>query len=123
MKKGTKFQGDDLRKIDPKFQEPRYSQYLECVGKLDRWVKEKYQRSVLALAVRWTLDKGVDVALWGARKPEQLDSISSILDWKLTKEDFLQIDRIIKETILMPVGPEFMAPPLFEEANQMRGKR
>ena len=116
MKQDTQFQGDDIRKIDPKFQQPRYSQYLECVSKLDRWVKEKYKRSVLALALRWSLDKGVDVTLWGARKPQQLEPISLIADWKLTKEDFLEIDQIINGTVTMPIGPEFMAPPLHEKA-------
>jgi aryl-alcohol dehydrogenase-like predicted oxidoreductase len=111
MKNDTTFQGDDLRKIDPKFQPPRFAQYLSCVEQLERWVKEKYQRSVLALAVRWALDKGISVALWGARKPEQLDAISSVWGWKLTLEDFTAIDRIISESISMPVGPEFMAPP------------
>ena len=111
MKKDRQFQGDDLRKEDPKFQEPRFSEYLDCAGQLDRWVKEKYHRSVLALAVRWALDKGIDVALWGARNPEQLNPISTIWDWKLTKGDLLEIDRIIDETISMPIGPEFMAPP------------
>lgn len=123
MRKETQFQGDDLRKIDPKFQEPRYSQYLNCVEKLTRWVKDKYQRPILALAVRWTLDKGIDVALWGARKPEQLDSLSSVFGWKLSNEDFLEIDQILKETVLMPVGPEFMAPPLFHPANKEKGKK
>ena len=35
MRPDTQFQGDDLRKSDPKFQPPRYSQYLECVKRLD----------------------------------------------------------------------------------------
>lgn len=111
MRGDTKFEGDDLRKNDPKFQKPRYSQYLECVQKLDTWAKQHGQHSVLSLAVRWALDKGISVALWGARKPEQLDAIDSIWGWKLTEKDFQAIDQIVKETITMPVGPEFMAPP------------
>src|SRR5207244_2015548 len=31
MRPGSKFQGDDLRKTDPKFRLPRYKQYLEAV--------------------------------------------------------------------------------------------
>lgn len=57
MRQDTQFKGDDLRKVDPKFQQPRYSQYLACVERLDQWVKSKYQRTVLALAIRWVLDK------------------------------------------------------------------
>lgn len=111
MRPDTKFEGDDLRKTDPKFQQPRYGQYLECVKRLDQWSQQHYQRPVIALAVRWVLDKGISVALWGARKPEQLDAIASVLDWKLKPEDLKAIDSIVNETIAMPVGPEFMAPP------------
>ncbi len=111
MRPDTQFQGDDIRKKDPKFQNPRYNEYLECVKRLDEWAKKHYERSVLSLAVRWALDKGISAALWGARKPEQLDAISSIWGWKLTLKDFKEIDEILKETISSPVGPEFMAPP------------
>lgn len=110
MRLDTQFQGDDIRKKDPKFQAPRYSEYLECVKLLDEWAQKHYQRSVLALAVRWALDKGISIALWGARKPEQLDATSSIWGWKLKPEDFKAIDAILKETVPNPVGPEFMAP-------------
>ena len=111
MRPDTKFQGDDLRKSDPKFTAPRFSQYLECVKRLDQWSQQYYQRPVLSLAIRWVLDKGISVALWGARKPEQLDAIESVWGWKLKPADFKVIDDILKETISMPVGPEFMAPP------------
>lgn len=115
MGKDTQFQGDDLRKVDPKFQEPRYSQYLKCVEKLQTLAQQKYKRPLLALAVRWCLDKGIHVALWGARKPEQLNGIQNVWGWKLNAQDFEEIDKIIAETISMPVGPEFMAPPLRRE--------
>ncbi len=112
MRQDVQFQGDDLRKSDPKFQKPRYSQYLECVKRLDQWAQQNYRCSVLSLAIRWVLDMGIDVALWGARQPEQLDAISTVWGWKLKAEDFKAIDDILNETISMPVGPEFMAPPV-----------
>lgn len=112
MRKDSQFQGDDLRKVDPKFQEPHYSDYLKCVERLQQWVKQKHQRSLLALAVRWVLDKGVNIALWGARQPEQVENIEMALGWKLSSEDFKEIDHILAETISKPIGPEFMAPPL-----------
>ena len=114
MRPDTQFQGDDLRKSDPKFQFPRYSQYLACIKHLDQWAQQNYQRTVLSLAIRWVLDKGVNIALWGARKPEQLDAIASVWGWKLKPEDFKAIDDILNEAISMPVGPEFMAPPARE---------
>jgi aryl-alcohol dehydrogenase-like predicted oxidoreductase len=57
MKADTRFDGDDLRKIDPKFQPPRYQQYLRAVEHLERFAQENYGKGVLELAVRWTLDR------------------------------------------------------------------
>jgi len=111
MSKDTQFTGDDLRKGDQKFQEPRYSQYLDCVEKLQEWAQKKYQRPVLALAIRWALDKGVNVALWGARKPGQMKDINTIFGWKLSEKDFQEIDKILHETLTNPANPETGGPP------------
>lgn len=106
------FEFEELRKnFDPKFKKPHFPQYLVCVGRLQQWVADKYGRSLISLAVRWSLDKGVNIALWGARKPEELDPLEEILGWKLTEEDFLEIDGILEETITDPIGPQFMSPP------------
>lgn len=111
LNKERRFVGDDLRKTDPKFQEPRFSAYLQCVDRLQEWVKRKHKRSILALAVRFALDKGISVALWGARKPEQLEGLEEIAGWKLSAQDFKEIDHILNSTIQAHIGPEFMAPP------------
>jgi len=72
---------------------------------------------VIHLAIRWLHDQpGVGVALWGARHPEQLAPINEVSGWTLTKRDFAAIDTILRESILDPVGPEFMAPPARETA-------
>lgn len=108
----TQFDGDDLRKVDPKFQPPRYAQYLRAVERLDRFARENYGKGVLDLAIRWTLDQpGVSVALWGARHPEQLAPVDNAAGWKLDAEALRTIDQIVRETVTDPVGPEFMAPP------------
>jgi aryl-alcohol dehydrogenase-like predicted oxidoreductase len=78
---------------------------------LQLWAKQKHQRSILALAVRWVLDKGISIALWEARTPEQLNDLNTALDWKLNVKDFREIEKMIYETVKHPVGPEFMAPP------------
>jgi len=105
------FEGDDLRNTDPKFQEPRFEQYLDAVDRLDQFARDNYDRRVIHLAVRWILDQGVDVALWGARTPDQLDPVEDVSGWTLTEEDRAEIDRILDAAIADPVGPEFMAPP------------
>jgi aryl-alcohol dehydrogenase-like predicted oxidoreductase len=105
------FQGDDLRKIDPKFKPPRLDQYLAAVQRLDHFARERFNRGVLHLAVRWLLDHDADIALWGGRRPEQLDPVPEITGWHLDRAAMDAIDQILKETIQDPVGPGFMAPP------------
>ena len=107
----TRFDGDDLRKTDPKFQGPRFGQYLSAVAALDRFARKRYGKGVLALAVRWILDQGGTIALWGARRPEQLAEVDEVMGWSLDAAARQEIDRILAEIIHDPVGPEFMAPP------------
>jgi aryl-alcohol dehydrogenase-like predicted oxidoreductase len=57
-------QGDDLRRVDPKFQRPCFDQYLAAVSLLDRLALERHGKGVMELAVRWILDQGIDIALW-----------------------------------------------------------
>ncbi|WP_434045243.1 MULTISPECIES: aldo/keto reductase [Sorangium] len=117
----TEFLGDDLRRVDPKFQPPRFAQYLDAVRRLERLARDRYGRSVLALAVRWVLDQpGVSVALWGARRPEELAPMKDVMGWSLDDEARAHIDAVLAQTVHDPVGPEFMAPP---ERPAAEGKR
>jgi aryl-alcohol dehydrogenase-like predicted oxidoreductase len=112
MNGDTKFEGDDIRKADPKFKEPRFGEYLKAVEKLDAYARSKYGKRVIHLAIRWMLDRAPDhIALWGARRPDQLGPIPELTGWSLDKDDFQAIDKILAETIKDPMGPEFMAPP------------
>jgi aryl-alcohol dehydrogenase-like predicted oxidoreductase len=108
----TQFAGDDLRRSDPKFQAPRFAQYLRAVERLDRFAQANYGRRVIHLALRWVLDRqGSTVALWGARRPDQLAPIAGMSGWHIDASAMVEIDRILSETIVEAVGPEFMAPP------------
>jgi aryl-alcohol dehydrogenase-like predicted oxidoreductase len=112
MRADTVFSDGDLRRTDPKFSGPRYQQYLRAVEQLDRFARDNYGKRVIHLALRWVLDQpGVTAALWGARRPEQLDPIDQVMGWSLSHEAQAEIDRIIRANITDPVGPEFMAPP------------
>jgi aryl-alcohol dehydrogenase-like predicted oxidoreductase len=106
----TTFEGDDLRRLDPKFQPPRFSQYLNAVRQLDRLAQDRFLRRVIHLAVRWMLDQGISVALWGGRRPDQLRATLGVSGWSLDPASLAKIDRILRETITDPIGPEFMAP-------------
>jgi aryl-alcohol dehydrogenase-like predicted oxidoreductase len=112
MSKSSRFTGDDLRKNDPKFLAPRFEQYLAAVEKLDRFAQERFDRRVIHLAVRWVLDRGdMNIALWGARRADQLKPIADVTGWRIDGSAMAEIDQILRETIRDPVGPEFMAPP------------
>src|SRR5258707_6704010 len=63
MRRDTAFSGDDLRQNDPKFQQPRFDQYLAAVQRLDLLAEYRYAKHVVHLAVRWMLDQGVTAAL------------------------------------------------------------
>jgi aryl-alcohol dehydrogenase-like predicted oxidoreductase len=112
MKADTQFTGDDLRKVDPKFQPPRFAQYLRAVELLDQFAQKNYSKRVIDLAIRWVLDQpGVSVALWGARHPEQLQTVDNVEGWKLDADASKAIYSIVRDTVSDPIGPEFMAPP------------
>jgi aryl-alcohol dehydrogenase-like predicted oxidoreductase len=110
MRPDTVFQGDDLRRVDPKFQPPRFAQYLEAVRQLDELAQRRFHRRVIQLAVRWMLDQGISVALWGGRHPNQLEAALDVAGWLLNAPDRVMVERIVDTAIADPVGPEFMAP-------------
>jgi len=111
LRADTKFDGDDLRRTDPKFQPPRFAQYLAAVARLDKLAHESYGKTVIDLAARWNLDAGITCALWGARRPDQLAPVNEVSGWSVDDEGKAVIEKILREEIIDPVGPEFMAPP------------
>ncbi len=118
MRPDTKFTGDDLRQSDPKFQPPRFAQYLNAVQQLDDLAQKRYGKHVMDLAVRWVLDQpGITAALWGARHPADLNAVAGALDWSLDDDARAEVDQILRQTIADPVGPEFMAPPETKSAS------
>ncbi|MBS3732619.1 MAG: aldo/keto reductase [Desulfobacterales bacterium] len=111
MTRDQQFTGDDLRKMDPKFKQPRFDQYLEAVDRLRELAESRGDKQLLHLAVRFVLDQGASVALWGGRRPGQMEPLPGISGWELSAEDLQEIDRILEQAVTDPVGPEFMAPP------------
>jgi aryl-alcohol dehydrogenase-like predicted oxidoreductase len=109
--RGMNFDPKDIRNYDPKFQEPRFSQYMTAVECLTAFAREHYGKSLPELAVRWVLDRpGVSVALWGAKSPEQLDAVAGVMGWKLDASAMAEIDHIVEESVTDPVGPDYLSP-------------
>jgi aryl-alcohol dehydrogenase-like predicted oxidoreductase len=113
--RGMTFDPKDIRSVDPKFQEPRFSQYMTAVERLAALARENYGKTVLELAARWVLDRpGISAALWGAHRPEQLDAVDGVMGWKLDESAMAEIDRIVNESVTDPVGPEYLTPRVRE---------
>jgi aryl-alcohol dehydrogenase-like predicted oxidoreductase len=110
MRPDTLFEGDDLRRVDPKFQPPRFAQYLDAVRKLDEFAQRRFHHRVIELAVRWVLDQGIDVALWGGRRPDQVEAALGVAGWSLDAANRKLVERIVNTAVTDPIGPEFMAP-------------
>ena len=104
MSANTRFDGDDLRKVDPKFQGVRFVQYLAAVDELARLARERFGKSVLALALRWVLDQGPTIALWGARRPDSSTRSPKIDGWHIDDESKRAIDAILKRCVKDPVS-------------------
>jgi aryl-alcohol dehydrogenase-like predicted oxidoreductase len=116
LHRGMKFDVRDIRSADPKFREPRFSQYMTAVERLAGFARERFGKTVLELAARWVLDRpGVSVALWGAKRPEQLDAVDSVAGWKLDADAMAEIDRIVEESVTEPVGPEYLTPKVRQD--------
>jgi aryl-alcohol dehydrogenase-like predicted oxidoreductase len=111
MRADSTFTGDDLRGADPKLQQPRFDQYLAAVERLDQFAQKRFGKRVIHLAIRWVLDQGITTALWGARRPGQVQPVDDVSGWWLDAPARAEINRILAATISDPIGPEFMAPP------------
>jgi len=107
----TRFAEGDIRREDPKFQQQRFAQYLRAVARLEAFARESFGKSVLELALRWVLDReGVSAALWGAKRPDQLEALEGVLGWHLDEEAMREVDAIVRESVTDPVGPEYLTP-------------
>jgi aryl-alcohol dehydrogenase-like predicted oxidoreductase len=113
--RGMRFDAQDIRSVDPKFQEPRFSQYMTAVEQLADFARRRFGKTILELAARWVLDRpGVSAALWGAKRPEQLDAVAGVMGWKLDSDAMAEIDGIVSECVTDPVGPEYLTPGVRE---------
>ncbi len=111
MDKKTSFDKGDLRRnADPKFQGETFKQHLQAVEALQEYTSQKLNKKLLHAAVRWILDKDIDAAIWGARKPDQV-TFNEVFGWHLSDEQLETMEKIVNDNIEKPISPAFMAPP------------
>ncbi len=88
---------DDWRKLDPEFQEPRLSNNLGLVEKLNE-IAFVHNVTPGVVAIAWTLQHtGVTGAIVGARSPEQVDGIIPAAEFRLTDSETVRIEEFFKE--------------------------
>jgi aryl-alcohol dehydrogenase-like predicted oxidoreductase len=89
---------DDFRRGAPPFQEPKFSQNLSLVERLES-VAERLGTTLPALAIAWTLTApGVTGAIVGARRPEQVDDWLDAAGVALDDATLAELERAIAET-------------------------
>ncbi len=89
---------DEARRADM-FHGEAYRRHLAAVRRLDGLARAAYGRRVIHLACRWLLDLGVDIVLWGARRPEQLDAVAGVWGFSLDDAARERIDAIIADQL------------------------
>jgi aryl-alcohol dehydrogenase-like predicted oxidoreductase len=83
---------DDWRKRDPRFQEPRLSETLALVERMEA-VADRHGTSIGAVAVAWTLtNPAVDGAIAGFRRPDPVDPIVGAANVELSEDDVAAIE-------------------------------
>lgn len=97
-----KFSDSDWRSKSSLFRGETFKKNLEIVARLQDFAKV-HGHSVAQLAIAWTLaNPAVDVAIVGARNPQQIEQTAPAAEFHLSEEDMKQIDRIMQDAI--PVG-------------------
>ena len=86
------FPQDDWRRNSPEFQEPRLSRNLALADLLGQ-IGRRHGRSAGEVAVAWTLrHPAVTAAIAGARSPQQVSGIIGAAEFRLSDEDFREIE-------------------------------
>jgi aryl-alcohol dehydrogenase-like predicted oxidoreductase len=90
---------DDWRSRSDNFRDPRLSHFLGLVEVL-KSIGDDHDRTPGEVAVAWTLhNPAVTAAIVGARNGAQIDGIIGALDFRLSDEEFDQIEQFSRENL------------------------
>ncbi len=102
MTEATTFEPSDWRAKSPMFQGETFRRNLRVVDELKAFAAERGV-TVAQLAIAWTLaNPAVQVAIVGARNPEQIGATAPAAELRLTEVDLARIDEIVAGEV--PVG-------------------
>lgn len=112
---GMPFNEGDMRAHDdPKYQGENFVRHLAAVEELREYASA-LGKTVAQISVRWVLERGVTCALWGARRPDQLDAIPGCVGWSLTPAQCDEMEAIVAKHVPVQVGKDFLAPPFRQD--------
>ena len=110
MTNETGFAADDWRSKSDLFLGEAFRRNLSVVHDLTEFAGSR-GTTVAQLAIAWTLaNPAVDVAIVGARSPEQIRETAPAADVQLTPDDVAQIDQILRADVAVG-GPAPEAMP------------
>jgi aryl-alcohol dehydrogenase-like predicted oxidoreductase len=110
MTEDTTFAADDWRSRSDVFGGATFRRNLAIVRDLETFAAAR-GASVAQLAIAWTLaNPAVDVAIVGARSPEQIRQTAPAADLRLSPEDIAQVELILRGDIAVG-GPAPEAMP------------
>jgi aryl-alcohol dehydrogenase-like predicted oxidoreductase len=93
----TTFASDDWRSKSPAFRGELFERNLRVVARL-RSLGERLGITVPQLAIAWALaNPAVDVAIVGARRPQQLTQTAPAADVELSEETLREIAQIMQD--------------------------
>jgi aryl-alcohol dehydrogenase-like predicted oxidoreductase len=93
-KPGDTFKPDDERYDWPAFKGESFNKTHAITEKLKEWAGDQ-GHTIVELAIAWPVtNPGVYTSIAGARKPEDLATLASAGDWKLTAKDLAEIEEI-----------------------------
>jgi aryl-alcohol dehydrogenase-like predicted oxidoreductase len=101
MTPDTTFTADDWRGKSPDFTGETFQRNLQVVERLKQFARER-DVTLPELAVAWTLaNPAVDVAIVGARRPDQLDGTATAAGLHLSPEELGEINTILADAVPM----------------------
>ncbi|MCE5228339.1 aldo/keto reductase [bacterium] len=99
---GTKFADDDWRSKSPAFTGGKFERNLAVVGRL-KALGETLGLTTAQLALAWVLaNPAVDVAIAGARRPQQIEQTAKAADVQLGAKTLAEIETIMQDAV--PTG-------------------
>jgi aryl-alcohol dehydrogenase-like predicted oxidoreductase len=102
MTETTTFAANDWRSKNDMFAGDAFERNLAIVRRLEAFATER-RMTVGQLAIAWTLaNPAVDVAIVGARSPEQIQGTAPAAEIQLSPQDLAQIEQIMRDEV--PVG-------------------